>query len=241
VDYLIIFILVSFLILIHELGHFIAAKLSNIPIERFSIGFGPKLCSFTRGKTEYRLSVFPIGGYLLPRIKNPDDFYQIPSSKRIVFALGGPSANLILSIISLGVLNTATTGFSFYGILLCPFVQVMKITSQFLYALPGLLAHPKQLSGIVGVVAIGGQFVAGDLSKILQFAIILSINLALLNLLPIPPLDGGKILFCLLERIHPSLVKLRIPLMVTGGLLLLGLICYITVIDVCRHILRICA
>jgi len=117
----------------------------------------------------------------------------------------------------------------------------MKITSQFLYALPGLLAHPKQLSGIVGVVAIGGQFVAGDLSKILQFAIILSINLALLNLLPIPPLDGGKILFCLLERIHPSLVKLRIPLTVTGGLLLLGLICYITVIDVCRHILRICA
>jgi len=177
----------------------------------------------------------------LPRIKNPDDFYQIPSSRRIVFALGGPSANLILSIISLGVLNTATTGFSFYGILLCPFVQVMKITSQFLYALPGLLAHPKQLSGIVGVVAIGGQFVAGDLSKILQFAIILSINLALLNLLPIPPLDGGKILFCLLERIHPSLVKLRIPLTVTGGLLLLGLICYITVIDVCRHILRICA
>lgn len=240
-DYLIIFILVSFLILIHELGHFIAAKLSNIPVERFSIGFGPKLCSFTRGKTEYRLSVFPIGGYLLPEIKNPDDFYQIPSSKRIVFALGGPSANLILSIISLGVLNTATTGFSFYGILLCPFVQVMKITSQFLYALPGLLAHPKQLSGIVGVVAIGGQFVAGDFSKILQFAIILSINLALLNLLPIPPLDGGKILFCLLERIHPSLVKLRIPLAITGGLLLLGLICYITVIDVCRHILRICA
>lgn len=240
-DYLIIFILVSFLILIHELGHFIAAKLSNIPVERFSIGFGPKLCSFTRGKTEYRLSVFPIGGYLLPEIKNPDDFYLIPSSKRIVFALGGPSANLILSIISLGVLNTATTGFSLYGILLCPFVQVMKITSQFLYALPGLLAHPKQLSGIVGVVAIGGQFVAGDLSKILQFAIILSINLALLNLLPIPPLDGGKILFCLLERIHPSLVKLRIPLAITGGLLLLGLICYITVIDVCRYVLRICA
>ena len=240
-DYLIIFILVSFLILTHELGHFIAAKLSNIPVERFSIGFGPKLCSFTRGKTEYRLSVFPIGGYLLPEIKNPDDFYQIPSSKRIAFALGGPSANLILSIVSLGVLNTATTGFSLYGILLCPFVQLMKITSQFLYALPGLIAHPKQLSGIVGVVAIGGQFVAGDFSKILQFAIILSINLALLNLLPIPPLDGGKILFCLLERTHPSLVKLRIPLAITGGLLLLGLICYITIIDVCRYVLRICA
>ena len=240
-DYLIVFILIGFLILIHELGHFIAAKLSNIPIERFSIGFGPKLWSLKKGKTEYRLSAFPIGGYVLPEIKNLDDFYQFPSSRRIVFALGGPSANLILSIICLAVLNTITTGFSFYGILLYPFVQVTDITSKFLYALPGLFAHPEQLSGIVGVVAIGGQLIAGDFSKVLQFAVILNINLALLNLLPIPPLDGGKILFCLLEKIHRPLIKLRIPVMVTGWALLLGLICYITVIDVCRHVLRISA
>jgi len=239
VDYLAVFILIGFLILIHELGHLIAAKLSNIPIERFSIGFGPKLCGLNKDKTEYRLSIFPIGGYVLPKIKNLDDFYQIPSSKRIVYALGGPSANLLLSIISLAVFNTATTGFSLYGILLYPFPQVVKITSQFLYALPGLFADPGQLSGIVGVVVIGGQFVAGDLLKILQLAIILNINLALLNLLPLPPLDGGKIVFCLLEQIHRSLIKLRIPVMVTGWILLLGLICYVTVVDVYRHVLRI--
>ena len=238
-DYLVVFILISFLILIHELGHLIAAKLSNIPIERFSIGFGPKLCGLKKGKTEYRLSVFTIGGYVLPEIKNLNDFYQIPSSKRIVYALGGPSANLLLSIILSAVYNTASTGFSLYGILLYPFAQVLKITSQFLYALPSLFADPGQLSGIVGVVAIGGQLVAGDLLKILQLAIILNINLALLNLLPLPPLDGGKILFCLLEQIHRSLIKLRIPVMVTGWALLLSLICYITVVDVCRHVLRI--
>jgi len=239
VDYLVVFILISFLILIHELGHLIAAKLSNIPIERFSIGFGPKLCGLKKGKTEYRLSVFTIGGYVLPEIKNLNDFYQIPSSKRIVYALGGPSANLLLSIILSAVYNTASTGFSLYGILLYPFAQVLKITSQFLYALPSLFADPGQLSGIVGVVAIGGQLVAGDLLKILQLAIILNINLALLNLLPLPPLDGGKILFCLLEQIHRSLIKLRIPVMVTGWVLLLGLICYVTIVDVCRHVLRI--
>jgi len=240
-NYLAVFILINFLILVHELGHFIAAKLSGIHIERFSVGFGPKVCSFTKADTEYRLSLFPIAGYVLPAIKDFDDFYKIPSSRRIVFALGGPAANLILSIVCLAVLNIITTGFSFYAIFFRPFVQVVSIISQFLNVLPSLFTSPGNLSGVVGVVAIGGQFIAAGFSKILQFAVILNINLALLNLIPIPPLDGGKILFCLLERIHRSLIKLRIPVMVTGWVLLLGLICYITVLDVCRYVLKIYA
>jgi len=155
--------------------------------------------------------------------------------------LGGPAANIILAVISLAILNTLTTGFSFYGILLRPFVQMVSITSKFLCALPSLFTSPENLSGVVGIVAIGGQFIAAGFSRILQFAVILNINLALLNLIPIPPLDGGKILFCLLERIHRSLFKLRIPVMVAGWVLLLALICYITVLDVCRHILKIYA
>ena len=240
-NYLIVFVLINFLILIHELGHLIAAKLSNIPIEIFSLGFGPKLWSFQKGQTEYRISALPIAGYVLPKIQDEDDLYQIAPSRRIVFALGGPLANVILSVICLAVLNVTTTGFSFYAILIYPFVQIIKITSQLLYALPGLFSHPDQLAGVIGIVAIGGQFVAGDFLRILNLAVMLNINLAILNLLPILPLDGGKIVFCLLERIHSSLIKLRIPLMVTGWVLLLGLICYITVIDVCRHVLRIWA
>lgn len=238
-NYLAVFILINVLILVHELGHFIAAKCSKIPIERFSVGFGPKLWSFTKGKTEYRLSAFPVAGYVLPEMKDLDDFYLIPSSRRIIFALGGPSANLLLSIIFLAILNTVTAGFSFYGVLVRPLVQVITMTSQLVYVLPSLFASPGNLSGVVGVVALGGQFIAGGLSKILQFAIVLNINLAVLNFIPIPPLDGGKILFCLLEKIHRSLVKFRLPVMVTGWVLLLGLLCYVTVIDVCRHVLRI--
>jgi regulator of sigma E protease len=77
----------------------------------------------------------------------------------------------------------------------------------------------------------------GDFSKIFGLAAMLNINIALLNLLPVLPLDGGKILFCLLEKIHRSLAKLRIPLTVTGWVLLLGLILSITVIDVCKLVL----
>lgn len=233
--------LISFLILIHELGHFIAAKLSNIPIEVFSIGFGPKLWSFRRGQTEYRISALPIAGYVLPKIEDFDDFFQIRSSRRIVFALGGPLANIILALICLGFLNALTTGSSLYAILIFPFVQLITITSQFLQALPSLFSSPDKLAGVIGIVAMGGQMVAGNFLNILNLAIMLNINLVVLNLLPILPLDGGKILFCLLEKIHRSLIRLRIPLTVTGWVLLMGLLSYVTVLDMCKYVFKIYA
>ena len=90
------------------------------------------------------------------------------------------------------------------------------------------------------MVAMGGQLVAGDFLKILQLCTMLNINLAILNLLPLPPLDGGKIVFCLLEKIHLSLVKLQIPVTVVGWVLLMVLISYISVIDICKHVFKIC-
>jgi regulator of sigma E protease len=236
-NYLIVFALISFLILIHELGHLIAAKLLHIPVERFSIGFGPRLWALSKGQTEYRMSAFPIGGYVLPKVENEDEFFLIPSRRRIAFALGGPLANVILSLICLSCLNAITTGLSLYGILVYPFVQMIEISSQVLQALPQMFSHPEQLSGIIGIVAVGGHVLSGDFSKIFSLAALLNINLALLNLLPLLPLDGGKILFCLLEKIHRSLAKLRLPLMVTGWVLLLGLILSITVMDVYKLVL----
>ena len=236
-NYFIVFVLISFLILIHELGHFMAAKLSNIPVERFSIGFGPKLWAFGKGQTEYRFSVFPIGGYVLPKIENEDDFFRLPARRRIIFALGGPLANILLAWMCLSLLNATTMGFSLYAILVYPFVQIGEISSQILYALPQMFSRPEQLSGIIGIIAIGGRVLMGDFSKIFGLAAMLNINLALLNLLPVLPLDGGKILFCFLEKIHCSLAKVRLPLMVTGWVLLLGLILSITVMDVCKLVL----
>lgn len=233
-NYLIVFALISFLILIHELGHLIAAKLSNIPIERFSVGFGPKLWAFNKGQTEYRVSAIPIGGYVLPKIEDEDDFFLIPARKRIVFALGGPLVNTLFALICLSFLNAMTMGFSLYNILAYPFVQIMNISVQILTALPQMFSQPEQMSGIIGIVAIGGRVLTGDFSKIFGLAAMLNINLALLNLLPVLPLDGGKILFCLLEKIHRSLGKLRMPLTVTGWVLLMGLILSITIMDVCK-------
>ncbi len=57
-------VVLGFLILIHELGHFAVAKLTGIAVERFSIGFGPKVLGRKIGETVYQLSAFPIGGYV---------------------------------------------------------------------------------------------------------------------------------------------------------------------------------
>lgn len=58
-------------IFIHELGHFLAAKKRGLKVERFSIGFGPKIFGWRKGETEYRISLFPLGGYVaLPELSD---------------------------------------------------------------------------------------------------------------------------------------------------------------------------
>ncbi len=57
-------IVLGVLIFVHELGHFMAAKAVGIEVQRFSIGFGPRVAGFKRGETEYILSWIPLGGYV---------------------------------------------------------------------------------------------------------------------------------------------------------------------------------
>jgi regulator of sigma E protease len=55
---------VSLLIVVHEAGHYLAARRSGMRVERFSIGFGPVLLAFRRGETEFAISALPLGGYV---------------------------------------------------------------------------------------------------------------------------------------------------------------------------------
>ena len=62
---ILIAILIFFIIVvIHEFGHFIAAKLNRIQVNQFAVGMGPKLLHFQKGETEYSLRLFPVGGFL---------------------------------------------------------------------------------------------------------------------------------------------------------------------------------
>ena len=63
----------SFMVFVHELGHFLAAKWSGVKVHTFSIGFGKKLLHFRRGDTDYCLSIIPFGGYVSMAGENPDE------------------------------------------------------------------------------------------------------------------------------------------------------------------------
>lgn len=96
------------LIFFHELGHFLAARLQGMGVAVFSLGFGPKLLSTRRGKTEYRLSAIPLGGYVslvgedageaLPEGFTPkESFSERPAWQRFLVVLAGPLFNILLA------------------------------------------------------------------------------------------------------------------------------------------------
>ncbi len=232
--YLLVVLLIGFLILVHETGHLVAARAAGIPVARFSIGFGPALWTRKKGHTEYRLSLIPLGGYVLPDLTELDEYFRIPVGKRILLALGGPAANLLLPPLLLALAALLQSGFSLSGLMLDPFRETAAILRETLAVLPVLFSQPDQLSGVVGIVTQGGAFIGGGVTKALYLTALLSVNFAVLNLLPLPALDGGRILLCLLEKIHPGLTRLHIPLNTAGWILILGLLVYVTVMDVGR-------
>src|SRR6478672_3328327 len=66
-------VVLGVMILIHELGHFLAAKYFGILVHVFSFGFGPRLFGFKRGDTDYRVSALPLGGYVKMAGENPGE------------------------------------------------------------------------------------------------------------------------------------------------------------------------
>ena len=80
-SYVAVAIVVGLLIAIHEYGHLLAAKVCRIPVQRFSIGFGPRVFGFKLGETSYWFSLIPFGGYVLPALAD-SDLRRLPARYR---------------------------------------------------------------------------------------------------------------------------------------------------------------
>lgn len=146
------FILLGFLIFFHELGHFAVARYFGVRVEVFSIGFGKTILKFKKGDTEYRISLFPLGGFVkmygdnptaeVPEEQKAYSFIHKPVWPRIAIVLAGPMANLLLALViffiiglsgetqvaaTLGDIKLDTTA---YSAGLRPGDQVLKVNDQ---------------------------------------------------------------------------------------------------------------
>src|SRR6195952_4976845 len=146
-------ILISSLIFVHELGHFLFAKAFGVKVLTFSLGFGPKVLRLRGRETEYCVSLIPLGGYvrMLEAAKSdvvlPEDrrrtFESLPMYKRIIIVLAGPTMNLVFPVLLYFAVFVGD------GPFLPPTVGVV---------LPGHPAEGELLPG-VSIKAVGGDAV----------------------------------------------------------------------------------
>jgi regulator of sigma E protease len=98
-------VLIGAMILIHELGHFWAARFFDVRVEAFSFGFGPRLFGFRRGETDFRFSAILFGGYVKMAGEQPGEdaadprsFSSKPRWQRLIIAFAGPGMNIVLAV-----------------------------------------------------------------------------------------------------------------------------------------------
>jgi regulator of sigma E protease len=310
------------LILVHEFGHFLAAKLSGVGVRRFSLGFGSRLLCRTMGETEYCLSAIPLGGYVkmvgeapgddLDPADEPRSFTHKPLWKRFAIVLCGPLFNLLFALFIFCAVFTfyglpvmspeigeVKAGFpaakaglkpgdvvvavdgrpvarwdtlaeiiranpgrpirltvSRHGVLVSASVvpetrpvenifgekndapvigvaasgkvrvekvgpvsalsygtmqtwTVIKLTVLGMVKLIERVVPARSLGGPILIAQIAGQTAQKGLLSVLFFAAALSVNLGIINLIPIPVLDGGHLLFFGLEALMGRPVSLR--------------------------------
>lgn len=309
------------LIVFHEFGHFLLAKLSGVGVLTFSVGFGPKIWVHKRGETEYALSAFPLGGYVKMIGEDPDEevsatdrersFANKSLLKRVAIVFAGPGFNLMLAVILLMLV------FVFYGVpmmstlvsgvekglpaeqagiakgdriiaidgkpvseweelsqtikasqgkslnlevkrgtetlkftvqptrkegrnifgerkddwmigigsqvsiekgrpglaVVKAFYQTwdyIKLTLMAFYKMVNGDVSPKNIGGPILIAQMAGQQAQEGVGSFLAFLAVLSINLGVLNLLPVPVLDGGHLVFFMIEAVIRKPVSVRV-------------------------------
>ena len=340
-------IVFSAIIVIHELGHFLAAKMVGVKVERFSIGFGPALFKTKRGDTEFALSLVPLGGYVKLAGETPgdnptgakDELLSKNAWQRFIIFVSGAFFNILSAFVVISVLfmtgeSAVPSGASVVGeikegypagkaglkkgdaiigidgkkisgweemtsiihknegtpirlevrrgdrvfdisvtprteeikdifgrdikmsiigiapeIITRKYAPVSAIwmgakstvlwtgkTYQALWLIVTRQVPLKGVMGPVGILAMTSRAARTGIVALFGLIALISINLAVINLLPIPVLDGGHVLFLVIEKIRGRRLSVRVQEVITQIFfyLLIGLILLVSWRDVTR-------
>jgi len=255
VGYLLALLVLCLLVFVHELGHFLIAKILGIGVIRFSIGFGPVIASKKIGKTEYALSLVPLGGYVKMEGEDasviegdsvihaftPEASFELrPIWQKFLTIFAGPGFNILFAALCYMLL------FGVYGISEPTNVVVAGLNATWVDSKLILLGLWKMVTGSISSKELGGPilivqatgsiFARSGFAGLLEFTAFLSVNLGVLNLLPIPVLDGGHLFIFLLEgmtgrKVSPRAKKIAQKI---GLTLLIALMLFATWNDILR-------
>ena len=231
--------LLGFLILIHEGGHFLVAKLCKVKVNQFAIGFGPELISKQGKETKYVLRLIPLGGFVsmegeVESSENERAFNKASIPKRIAIVAAGALVNIIFGL------------FVYFGLILFlsgNFITAIKGTlnlgSALLESIKMLFTGGVGVNDLTGPVGISGLITGTrGIVQYLNLMAMISVSLGVTNLLPVPALDGGKIVLLIIEAIRRKPLKenTEVTIQLIGFMLLIGLTIFVTYNDIVRLI-----
>ena len=244
-----IIFLLGFLILIHEGGHCIVAKLCKVKVNEFAIGFGKVIWQKQGKETKYSLRMIPLGGFCSMEGEeeasdSEGSFSKASVWKRIAIVVAGAAVNIIFGIIVYFVL-VSTVGLQFADPTKDTFLNRIYYGGQRTGAFIGSIfesikmlftggVKTDQMVGIVGISEVIVQ--TSKLVDYIYLLSVISVSLGVTNLLPIPALDGGKILVLLIEIIRrkPMKVETEAKIQLIGFSILIALSLFVTYNDILR-------
>ncbi len=229
---LIFLVVISVLVFVHELGHFLVARIFGVGVRSFALGFPPTLYSRKVGETVYKINAIPLGGYVSLVGETDDESepgkWRSDQSlenkvwwQKIMILSAGIVMNFILAIVLFCAISVYYNGLSGFVSGYAMYTNIIGQTVAGLVAFLGQVfvhADVSSVSGPVGIAQILGQASQSGFDQVVFLTAVLSVNLGLLNLIPFPALDGGQIVVVLIEKI----IRRKLPPVVANVLTLAG-------------------
>lgn len=240
--------LLGFLIGIHETGHFLIAKLCKVKVNEFSIGFGPVIWRKETKETKYALRLIPLGGFVRmegeeERSDNEGSFSKASVPRRIAIVAAGAIVNIIFALIIYFILSAviisqnAEIASNFQNTVKLAGSSTAKFATETIEGVKNLFTGKitkDQLIGPVGISEVVAK--TNGFAEFTYILAVISISLGVTNLIPFPPLDGGKILLLIIEAIRRKPLKedTEIKIQLLGFAILIGLFIFVTFNDIVR-------